>query len=276
MSIEVLSPAKLNLNLHIIGRRSDGYHLLESYFQLLDFGDTMSFEARYKEVTITPAVPGVKTEENLVFRAAQLLKKGVVNRVLGANITLQTRLPIGGGLGGGSSNAATTLVVLNRLWELNLTIDKLAALGLKLGADVPFFVRGRSAWVEGIGERITPHPSNCYWYVVLRPRVSVSTAAIFSHPELTRDTPSSTVAAVLRQGGRNDCEPVVRSLYPDIDSTIEWLNKFSPARLTGTGACVFAAFKSKRDAEAIFRQRPKTCDGFVAQGIDESPAEQIS
>ena len=276
MFIEVLSPAKLNLNLHIIGQRSDGYHLLESYFQLLDFGDTMRFEAQSREVTISPAVPGVTTEENLIFQAAQLLKRSAGNSLLGAKITLQKRLPMGGGLGGGSSNAATTLVALNKLWNLNLSVDELAAFGLELGADVPFFVRGSSAWVEGIGERITPHPSQCHWYVVLRPRVSVSTAAIFSHPELTRDTPSSTVAAVLRQGGRNDCEPVVRSLYSEIDSTIEWLNKFSPARLTGTGACVFAAFKSREDAEAIFCQRPETCDGFVAQGVNESPVEQIS
>ncbi|WP_298634890.1 4-(cytidine 5'-diphospho)-2-C-methyl-D-erythritol kinase [uncultured Umboniibacter sp.] len=276
MSIEVLSPAKLNLNLHIIGQRDDGYHLLESYFQLLEFGDTMNFAAQSREITITPAVSGIPIEENLIFKAAKLLKTSVGNSLLGAKITLQKRLPMGGGLGGGSSNAATTLVALNKLWKLNLSIDELAAFGLKLGADVPFFIRGSSAWVEGIGERITPHPSQGHWYVVLRPRVSVSTAAIFSHPELTRDTPSSTVAAVLRQGGRNDCEPVVRSLYSEIDSTIEWLNKFSPARLTGTGACVFAAFKSKEDAEAIFRQRPETCDGFVAQGINNSPVEQIS
>ena len=276
MALEILSPAKLNLNLHIIGQREDGYHLLESYFQLLNFGDHMGFEPQTSRIDISPEIPGVRPEENLIFRAAQLLKLTAHDPQLGAKISLKKLLPMGGGLGGGSSNAATTLIALNALWQLNLSIDELATMGLSLGADVPFFVRGHSAWVEGIGERITPYPSSCLWYVVLRPCVSVSTAAIFSHPELTRDTPSSTVAAVLRQGGRNDCEPVVRSLYAEIDSTIDWLNKFSPARLTGTGACVFAAFKSKQDAEAVFSQRPDKCDGFVAQGINDSPVAQIS
>ena len=276
MTIELLSPAKINLNLHLIGQRDDGYHLLESYFQLLDHGDTMRFSRCHGDIKISPPLDGVPLTQNLIYRAACALRQLVNRPDLGTHIEIDKRLPMGGGLGGGSSNAATTLCALNALWELDLSIDELAALGLTLGADVPFFVRGRSAWVEGIGERISPHPNQARWYVVLRPPVSVSTASIFSHPELTRDTPSSTVAAVLRQGGRNDCEPIVKSLYPEIQNALTWLDRFATARLTGTGACVFAAFNSQAEAEATFRQRPSTLDGFVAAGINESPLLQLT
>jgi 4-diphosphocytidyl-2-C-methyl-D-erythritol kinase len=275
MSLSLLSPAKLNLFLHITGRRPDGYHQLQTLFQLLDQGDQLDFELRDdQELILEPAIPGVSFEDNLIVRAARLLQQVQQQRgqeLRGIHIRLQKRLPMGGGIGGGSSNAATALVALNHLWQCGLSRAQLMQLGLRLGADVPVFVGGQTAWAEGVGEVLTPveiPPTN---YLVLHPNCSVSTAGIFSHKDLTRDTPAITLAAFLAQGGQNDCEALVRKLYPPVDKALNWLAKFtSTARMTGTGASVFAAFDSIAQAREILAQAPAEMSGFVAQGINRS------
>lgn len=265
------APAKLNLFLHVTGRRADGYHTLQTLFQLLDHGDTLSFDARSDNtITLTPELAGVPTEQNLIVRAARLLQAhSGCSR--GANIRLDKRLPLGGGIGGGSSDAATTLLGLNALWQLGLSIDTLAQLGLTLGADVPVFVRGRSAWAEGVGEALQPIDLPTRNYLILVPPCAVSTAEIFSSEALTRDTSAIKIAAFREQGGRNDCEPVVRELYPEVAFALDWLSRFAPARMTGTGACVFAAFDDRATAESILAQRPAGYGGFVATGVNLSP-----
>jgi 4-diphosphocytidyl-2-C-methyl-D-erythritol kinase len=265
------APAKLNLFLHIVGRRADGYHLLETVFQLLDFGDSLEFEP-----TSDPAVrrlgqvKGVPEEADLTVRAAELLRQRA-GYGGGVRIRIEKRLPLGGGLGGGSSDAATTLVALNRIWRLALSEDELAGLGLELGADVPVFVRGLSAWAEGVGERLTPLELPERWYLVVHPGVAVSTAAIFQDPELTRDCPHSTIADFVAGRGGNVCEPVVRRLYPEVDAALDWLGARAPARLTGTGACVFAAFDGREEAERVLGELPARWRGFVARGCNRSP-----
>lgn len=267
------APAKLNLFLHVTGRRADGYHTLQTVFQLLDFGDTLSF-SQAPELTLEPTLPGVANADNLVMRAAQLLREHT-GCALGAAITLDKRLPLGGGIGGGSSDAATTLLGLNQLWRLDLTLAELAELGLQLGADVPVFVHGRSAWAEGVGERLQPVALPPRNYLILVPPCQISTAGIFSQPALTRNTSPITIAAFLREGvtsaGRNDCEPVVRSLYPEVAFALDWLSRFAPARMTGTGACVFASFDERAAAEAVLGQLPSGYRGFVAAGVERSP-----
>ncbi|MDB6062599.1 MAG: 4-(cytidine 5-diphospho)-2-C-methyl-D-erythritol kinase [Verrucomicrobiaceae bacterium] len=267
--LTLLSPAKLNLFLHITGRRADGYHELQTLFQLLDYGDTLHF-VESDTLTLNPQIPGVAAADNLILRAARLLQ-ATTGCNKGAAITLEKRLPLGGGIGGGSSNAATTLLALNALWDLRLSLDELAALGLQLGADVPVFVRGRTAWAEGVGESldaVTVPPRN---YLILVPPCLVSTALIFSQQSLTRNSSAITIAAFLREGGRNDCEPVVRSLYPEVAFALDWLSNFAPARMTGTGACVFASFTERAAAESVLLQRPEGYQGFVAQGVSVSP-----
>ncbi len=265
------APAKLNLFLHVTGRRADGYHTLQTLFQLLDHGDTLHFTARDDGViALTPELPDVPAEQNLIVRAAKLLQRFSGCR-LGADLHLQKRLPMGGGIGGGSSDAATTLLGLNALWQLALSIDTLAELGLQLGADVPVFVRGRSAWAEGVGEALTPVDLPARNYLILVPPCSVSTAAIFSSEALTRHTSAITIAAFREQGGRNDCEPVVRSLHPEVAFALDWLSRFAPSRMTGTGACVFAAFDDRATAESVLAQKPAGYDGFVATGVNHSP-----
>lgn len=264
------SPAKLNLFLHITGRRPDGYHQLQTLFQLLDYGDELSFVSRSDgAVHVTPALPGVAQEDNLIYRAARELQ-AFTGCTTGAHIELTKRLPMGGGIGGGSSNAATTLLGLNHLWQTGLSLDELATLGGKLGADVPVFVRGRTAWAEGIGDELTPLDLPQTWYVVLVPECAISTAKIFSHKDLTRDTPDIKVAAFLEEGGKNDCQPVVERLYPQVKDAVDWLSRFGPARLTGTGACVFSPFPSEQSALEVFAKRPKQLNGFVAVGANES------
>jgi 4-diphosphocytidyl-2-C-methyl-D-erythritol kinase len=271
-SITLLSPAKLNLFLHITGRRADGYHNLQTLFQLLNYGDTLTFERRDdQEITLTPSMPDVPFYDNLIVRAARLLQSYCSTDV-GVDIQLEKRLPMGGGIGGGSSNAATTLVALNYLWECDLTMLELHALGLKLGADVPVFIGAQTAWAEGVGERLQAIELPQKWFVVLHPDCHVSTAEIFSHKDLTRDTPNITVAAFLEQGGRNDCQALVRRLYPPVDEALNWLSQHTGnARMTGTGACVFAAFDSAEDAQHVLAQAPKNLPGFIAQGINRSP-----
>jgi 4-diphosphocytidyl-2-C-methyl-D-erythritol kinase len=265
------APAKLNLFLHITGRRADGYHELQTLFQLLDYGDTLHFAAAPAgTLTLAPELPGVAAEDNLILRAARLLLRHS-GAAAGARIRLDKRLPLGGGIGGGSSDAATALLGLNRLWRLQLPLAELAAVGLQLGADVPVFVRGCSAWAEGVGERLRAVPLPAANYLILVPPCQVSTARIFSQGALTRNSTPITIAAFLREGGRNDCEPVAKTLYPEVAFALEWLNRFAPARMTGTGACVFASFSARSDAEAVLRQLPEGYRGFIARGVNRSP-----
>jgi 4-diphosphocytidyl-2-C-methyl-D-erythritol kinase len=266
------APAKLNLFLHVTGRRPDGYHELQTVFQFLDVGDRLWFSpAAAPVIELQGGLPGVPPGQDLVERAARLLSERAGGG-LGALIRLEKRLPAGGGLGGGSSDAATTLVALNELWELGLEVDELAALGLALGADVPVFVRGTAAWAEGVGERLTPLPQlEEPWYLVVDPRVSVSTAAIFSDPALTRNGPSLRIPDFLSGAGVNHLEPVVVRRYPEVGKALDWLSKHQPARMTGSGACVFARCPDPGQAEDLLRQLPAPWTGFVARGRNRSP-----
>ena len=264
------APAKLNLMLHILGRRADGYHELQTLFQFLDHGDELGFAVREDgEIHLHTDIPGVPHDSNLIVRAARQLQRES-GCPLGADIWLEKRLPMGGGIGGGSSDAATTLLALDRLWQLGWSEDRLAALGLTLGADVPVFVRGHAAFAEGVGEKLAPVEPEEPWYLVAVPQVSVSTAEIFSDPELTRDTPAITVRTVLERGGRNDCQPVVEKRYPDVRNALILLNKFVSARLTGTGGCVFGAFPNKAEADKVAAQLPVSLPAFVAKGSNVS------
>lgn len=265
------APAKLNLFLHITGRRADGYHELQTLFQFLTWVDWLYFDCNRDGGIARGAGPaGVPVEQDLCVRAARLLQ-GETGCRQGVTLHLDKRLPLGGGLGGGSSNAATTLRVLNREWGLGLSINELSDLGLRLGADVPVFIQGRAAVAEGIGERLLPASPAESWYVVIDPAVTVSTATVFSDPELTRDTPRQKIADLLSGPARNDCEAVVRRSYPEVAAALDWLSLSAPARLTGTGACVYAAFGSRADAEQVAARVPRPWTGQVARGINRSP-----
>lgn len=264
------APAKLNLMLHITGRRADGYHELQTLFQFLDYGDELSFRLREDgQIRLLTELPGVDHDSNLIVRAARLLQRES-GCALGADIQLTKRLPMGGGIGGGSSDAATTLVGLDHLWNTRLGEDRLAELGLNLGADVPVFVRGRAAFAEGVGERLQPVDLPEPWFLVIAPQVSVSTAEIFADPELTRNTPAITVRSLLAGGGHNDCQPVVEKRYPEVRNALSLLNKFVQARMTGTGACVFGSFPNEGEADKVRRQLPATLPSFVARGRNVS------
>lgn len=264
------APAKLNLFLHILGRRPDGYHELQTLFQFLDHGDELHFAPREDgQIVLRTEIPGVPHDSNLIVRAARKLQEQSGCR-LGVDIWLDKRLPMGGGIGGGSSDAATTLVGLNHLWQLGWDEDRLAALGLTLGADVPVFVRGRAAFAEGVGEKLTPVELEEPWFLVAVPQVFVSTAEVFTDPELTRDTPPIKVRSLLGVDGHNDCQPVVEKRYPEVRNALILLNKFTSARLTGTGACVFGSFPNQGDADKVRRQLPATLPSFVAQGRNVS------
>jgi 4-diphosphocytidyl-2-C-methyl-D-erythritol kinase len=265
------APAKLNLFLHVVGRRPDGYHLLQTLFRFLDYGDTLAIEPRRDGViALANPLPGVPVERDLCHRAATLLRDHAGCR-LGADIALSKRLPMGGGLGGGSSDAATVLLALNRLWGLDLPRAELQSLGLRLGADVPVFVFGRAAFAEGVGERLRPVTLPPASYVVLTPPVQVATVAIFSHPGLTRNTPEMKIPPLSEGCGHNDLEPVAVAAYPVIGEYLRWLGQYGDARMTGSGACVFAAFADRAQAERVFAQRPKEMQGFVADGLDVHP-----
>ncbi|MBH3432201.1 4-(cytidine 5'-diphospho)-2-C-methyl-D-erythritol kinase [Pseudomonas citronellolis] len=260
------APAKLNLFLHILGRRADGYHELQTLFQFLDHADELHFALREDgQIRLHTEIPGVPHDSNLIVRAARQLQEQSGCR-LGADIWLDKHLPMGGGIGGGSSDAATTLVGLNHLWQLGWDEDRLAALGLGLGADVPVFVRGRAAFAEGVGEKLTPVELEEPWFLVAVPQVFVSTAEVFSDPELTRDTAPIKVRSLLGVDGRNDCQTVVEKRYPAVRNALMSLNKFTSARLTGTGACVFGSFPNQGDADKVRRQLPATLPSFVARG----------
>ncbi|WP_312342953.1 4-(cytidine 5'-diphospho)-2-C-methyl-D-erythritol kinase [Stutzerimonas nitrititolerans] len=269
-SLTLPAPAKLNLMLHILGRRADGYHELQTLFQFLDHGDELTFTPRSDgQIRLHTELPGVDHDSNLIVRAARQLQ-AASGTALGADIQLLKRLPMGGGIGGGSSDAATTLVGLDHLWQTRLGEDRLAQIGLSLGADVPVFVRGHAAFAEGVGERLQRVQLSEPWFLVIVPQVSVSTAEIFSDPELTRNTPAITVRSLLAGGGCNDCQPVVEKRYPEVRNALSLLNKFVPARMTGTGACVFGSFPNKGEADKVCRQLPDHMPGFVAQGRNVS------
>ncbi|EGQ7839121.1 4-(cytidine 5'-diphospho)-2-C-methyl-D-erythritol kinase [Vibrio parahaemolyticus] len=268
------SPAKLNLFLYINGRTENGYHELQTLFQFVDHGDELTIQANHSgDITISPEIEGVPLQDNLIWKAATALQN-YAHCSFGAHIKLHKILPMGGGIGGGSSNAATTLVALNYLWQLNLTDDELAEIGLKLGADVPVFVRGFSAFAEGVGEKLSPATPEEKWYLVVRPNVSIATADIFRHPDLTRNTPKRDLERLLNAPSVNDCEKIVRMLYPEVDKQLSWLLQYAPSRLTGTGSCVFAEFSSKSEAETILAQLSDKVSAFVAQGRNISPLKE--
>ncbi len=270
-ALRLPAPAKLNLFLHVTGRRDDGYHELQTLFQFLDYCDELRFEpAAPGEIRVTGNT-AVGPESDLIARAAQRLAAATGCR-RGASIRVDKRVPIGGGLGGGSSDAATTLAGLNRLWGLGLDTARLGEIGLTLGADVPVFVAGRAAWAEGVGERLTPvdgvpEP----WYLVIKPPVSISTAEVFSAPELTRNGAKITIADFLSGRGGNHLQPVVERRYPEVAEALAWLAEFAPARMTGSGACVFAAFSERRQALTLLERLSLEWTGFVARGRNRSP-----
>ena len=269
------APAKLNLFLHIIGRREDGYHLLQTAFRLIDLSDTLRFSPRSDgEVHLAIPMPGVPEDAELSVRAARLLKNATGCR-LGVDINVRKAIPMGGGLGGGSSDAATTFAALNRLWGLNLPPAQLAALALELGADVPFFLHGTNAFGEGVGEALTPLELPPAWYVVLVPPVAVPTRGIFTAPELTRDTKKVKISSFSAGFGRNDLEPVVCRRYPVVAAHLSWLAEFGDARLSGSGACVFAEFSTEPQARSVIARMPARMRGHVAQGLDCHPLADI-
>ena len=273
-STQFLAPAKLNLFLHITGRREDGYHELQTLFQLLDFGDRMAFDVSNDGIlslhlSFSENVENdTPLDNNLVTRAAALLRLEAGNPQLGASITLNKRLPSGAGLGGGSSNAATCLGALNCLWGLNLSTEKLCEIGVKLGADVPVFICGKSAWAEGIGERLSPLELGDSWYLVVSPKCSVSTAEVFCHEHLTRNSQAIKMADFLAGSARNDCESVTRKLHPEVDQAFEILAQYADFRMSGTGSSLFSSFESEAGARKVLNVLPGNLPGFVAKGID--------
>ncbi|HHT8252994.1 TPA: 4-(cytidine 5'-diphospho)-2-C-methyl-D-erythritol kinase [Citrobacter braakii] len=271
------SPAKLNLFLYITGQRADGYHTLQTLFQFLDYGDTIGIALRGDgEIRLLTPVEGVAHEDNLIVRAARLLMKAAsesdrLPKGSGADISIEKRLPMGGGLGGGSSNAATVLVALNHLWQCGLSVDELAGLGLTLGADVPVFVRGHAAFAEGVGEILTPVEPEKKWYLVAHPGISIPTPVIFKDPDLPRNTPKRSIKTLLKCEFSNDCEVIARKRFREVDAALSWLLEYAPSRLTGTGACVFAEFDTESRARQVLEQAPEWLKGFVAKGVNLSP-----
>lgn len=265
------APAKINLFLHILGRREDGYHELQTVFQFLSLCDLLYFKLRHDEVIHRSSeLPGVEPAADLVVRAAQLLQKASGTR-LGVDISVEKQLPLGGGLGGGSSDAATTLVALNRLWRLGWTGEALASLGLKLGADVPIFVYGQAAWAEGVGEQFTPMVLDEPWYLVVQPKCAISTAQIFADPALTRNTPAIKMLNFDFDKVHNDCEPLVTARYPEVGEALEWLRQRGNGRLSGTGSCVFSRYETESQARKALASLPEGWKGFVAKGLNRSP-----
>ncbi len=268
------APAKLNLFLHVTGRRADGYHEIQTVFQLVDLADQLHFEPRADgEIRRLGGPAEVPEDEDLCLAAARRLQ-AADGRPLGAGIRLEKRIPVQGGLGGGSSDAATTLVALNEIWGLRLPVDAIAEIGLGLGADVPLFVHGQSAWGEGVGERLTPLELPARHFAIVFPGIGISTAEVFQAPELTRKTPETTIRGFLKAGGRNDCEPVVTGRSPEVRRALAWLAERGKAQMTGTGSCVFAAFADRESAQAALEGLPPGWRGFVARGLDRSPLQE--
>ena len=270
------APAKLNLFLHIVGQRADGYHELQTLFQLIDLCDTIGITLREDGRIERTGGPGaVPPDEDLSVRAAKALQ-AVAGAAQGVSLRIVKRIPLGGGLGGGSSDAATTLLALNQLWGCNLPLPQLAELGFGLGADIPVFLHGSSAWAEGLGERLTPVELAERWFVIVHPGVAVATREVFQAPELTRNSPRLTMRAALESGSsRNDCEAVVRARFPEVARALEWLGRWAPARLTGTGSCVFAAFATAAEAERVAARVPDDWKSFVARGLNRSPLRSL-
>lgn len=269
------APAKLNLMLRVVGRRPDGYHLLQTIIRFIDYGDTLTFRVREDgAIARTNDIAGVPAGEDLAVRAARLLQRAAGTR-LGADIMLDKRLPVGGGLGGGSSDAATALLALNHLWGSSLPLERLAALALELGADVPVFVGGENALAEGIGERLTPLTLPPAWYLVLTPPVAVPTARMFADNELKRDSKPIKITAFSIEQAGNDLEPVVCREYPEVARHLAWLRQAAPAWVTGSGACVFAAFPTENAARQVLDEAPRGMTGFVAQGLSRHPLRHL-
>ena len=273
-TLSLPSPAKINLFLHITGQRSDGYHNLQTLFQLLDFGDKLVFRSNLSgNIKLNGNIGGVEEKNNLIFHAATLLQKST-GCDLGCTIDLTKNLPMGAGLGGGSSNAATTLVGLNALWKCGLTANQLSDLGKTLGADVPVFVHGESAFAEGIGDILTPLTLPQRWFLVITPNCHVSTREIFSNPQLTRNSSPIKIRALSGVEYRNDCQDVVSKLYPAVRTVLQWVENFSAPLMTGTGASVFCSFDSKSEAQHVLSKLPKQWTGFVAKGVNRSPVHE--
>ncbi|MXP67349.1 4-(cytidine 5'-diphospho)-2-C-methyl-D-erythritol kinase [Pantoea sp. Aalb] len=274
------TPGKLNLFLYITGRRIDGYHNLQTLFQFLDYGDTLTIDInkKNKKIVLLTPIAGVLDEENLIIRAVKEMRKIAISHdkissSTGVQITLKKRLPIGGGLGGGSSNAATILVALNYLWNIKLSNKELADIGLKLGADVPIFIYGHAAFAEGIGEQLKLVTPKEQWYLILNPNIKIRTSDLFNDPKLKRNSPIRTLDELLNQPFHNDCEELVRKKFHEIDYLMCWLKKYAPARLTGTGSCIFAEFNNEYDARKILELSSKYINGFVAHGLNISPLQ---
>ncbi len=269
-SVTLPSPAKINLFLHITGRRDNGYHDLQTVFQLLDFGDTLTFTPNNSgQINLSPQIEGVLAEDNLIVRAARLLQQKTAG-TRGCDIVLNKVLPMGAGLGGGSSNAATALVGLNTLWECGLSLTELADAGCELGADVPVFVHGNSAFAEGIGELLTPMEIPEQWYLVITPECQVSTGEIFSHPQLTRNSSPIKIRALSGEQYRNDCQSVVEKLYPAVKEALDWLGDYNSPLMTGTGASVFSGFENQTEAQQALDKVPNHWNAFIARGANSS------
>lgn len=273
-SLTLTSPAKLNLMLHITGRRADGYHLLQTIFQFIDLYDHLHFETTNdSKIQRINSLTPVEQTDDIVIRTAELLQQRYQLRQ-GVNITIEKRIPVGGGLGGGSSNAASCLLALNTLWDIGLSIDQLAETGLELGADVPVFVRGFAAWADGVGEQLTPVKLPESHFLVIYPNIHVSTAEIFNAEQLTRNCDPITIRAFQHGAGVNVCEPVARERYAEIAEALDWLNQYAGARMTGTGACIYAPFDSQLAAERVKSGLPRKWQGFVVQGMNSNPVQQ--
>ncbi len=269
--LSLIAPAKLNLFLHINGQRPDGYHELETLFVFLNYGDTLDFTLRdSSKITLECDIDNLAIEDNLVYRAATTLQQYSESN-LGTHIKIHKRLPSGGGVGGGSSDAATTLLALNKLWQLNYSLDELAKIGVNLGADVPVFINGKTTIAHGIGDEFETTSVDEKWYLVVHPNVHVSTQAIFTHPDLPRNTAKLTNNWQQSNLG-NDCEELVKKLYPEVEKTLEWLLKYGPSRMTGTGACCFVSFTCEQDAHNALAELPHDWHCFVAKSANISPA----
>ena len=273
-SITITAPAKINLFLHITGRRPDGYHNIQTIFQLLNYGDEMSFcDNDTGDIEITTNLVGIPKQDNLVFHAAKKLQTATSCRK-GCTINLRKQIPMGAGLGGGSSNAAATLVALNQLWKCNLSASSLAQMGCELGADVPVFVHGQTAFAEGIGEQLSPLELPEKWFLVVTPDCHVSTGEIFSHPQLTRNSTPIKIRALDEVRFRNDCQMVVFAQYPAVEEVFDWLRPYGQPLMTGTGSSVFCRFDSESEANRVLLQLPNQWNGFVAQGINHIDSNQ--
>ncbi|MCY7296993.1 4-(cytidine 5'-diphospho)-2-C-methyl-D-erythritol kinase [Alteromonas sp. a30] len=265
------APAKLNLFLHIIGQRADGYHNLQSLFQLLDYSDSLQIKVdNSSDIRVSANVNDIPLEENIIYKAGKLLQE-TTGTTKGCHIQLDKKLPMGGGLGGGSSNAATTLIALNQLWDLGLTQTQLQQLGLRLGADVPIFVFGQNAFAEGVGEQLSAVNLPEHYFLVVNPGVHVSTQKVFQHPDLPRNTARIDKETYSFLNSHNDCQKLVCEMYPNIAKTLGWLLQYAPSRMTGTGSCLFSIYNDKKAAEETLKKLPDGCTGFVAKGVNKSP-----